>query len=247
MDYFNVTTLIFEEIYDMKKDPLDANRVQLLKLLLDKSALKQDIAIDCEKVFDTFKEKIKVELETLQKSITDPRIRLSFVDKGKHEIYVYIGSDVLVFNLHQNIFRLPDNNPLWGTSYFNEKENNGYFGIINVYNFLAESFLQNRLDDHGYLIGRIFINHERHFMIEGKGSIGSHFRDPQHLLLNDQLIGVILQMFFAYALQFDLYIPPFEYFSEVSVAQIQYIGNSLKLQTAKRLGFKMSAEDTDFF
>jgi hypothetical protein len=109
----------------MAKDPLEANRAQLLKLLLDKSALKQDIADDCEKVFESFKEKIKVELETLQKSITDPRIRLSFVDKGKFEIHVYIGSDVLVFNLHQNVFRLPDNNPLWGTNYFSKNENNG--------------------------------------------------------------------------------------------------------------------------
>ncbi len=231
----------------MAKDPLEANRAQLLKLLLDKSALKQDIADDCEKVFETFKEKIKIELETLQKSIPDPRIRLNFIDKGKFEIHVYIGSDVLVFNLHQNVFRLPDNNPLWGTNYFSKNENNGYFGIINVYNFLAESFLQNRMDDRGYLIGRIFINHERHFMIEGKGSIGAHFRDPQHLLLNDQLVGVIVQMVFAYALQFDLYIPPFEYYSEVSVAQIQYIGETLKLQTAKRLGFKMSADDTEIF
>jgi len=231
----------------MAKDPLEANRAQLLKLLLDKSALKQDIAEDCEKVFESFKERIKVELDTLQKSITDPRIRLSFVDKGKFEIHVYIGSDVLVFNLHQNVFRLPDNNPLWGTNYFSKNENNGYFGIINVYNFLAESFLQNRMDDRGYLIGRIFINHERHFMIEGKGAIVAHFRDPQHLLLNDQLTGVIVQMVFAYALQFDLYIPPFEYYSEVSVAQIQYIGETLKLQTAKRLGFKMSDEDNEIF
>jgi hypothetical protein len=30
---------------------------------------------------------------------------------------------------------------------------------------------------------------------------------------------------------------------QVSVAQIQYIGETLKLQTAKRLGFKMQADD----
>ena len=52
----------------MAKDPLEENRAQLLKLLLNKSALKQDIAEDCEKVFETFKEKIKIELDTLQKN-----------------------------------------------------------------------------------------------------------------------------------------------------------------------------------
>ena len=52
-------------------------------------------------------------------------------------------------------------------------------------------------------------------------------------------------MSFAHALDFDLYIPPFEFLDEISVAQIQSIGESLKLQTGKRLGFKMRAEDTD--
>jgi hypothetical protein len=88
----------------MAKDPLEENRAQLLKLLLNKSALKQDIADDCEKVFETFKEKIKIELDTLQKTITDQRIRLKFVDKGKFEIYVYIGSDVLVFKSSSKCF-----------------------------------------------------------------------------------------------------------------------------------------------
>jgi hypothetical protein len=45
----------------MAKDPLEANRAQLLKLLLDKSALKQDIAEDCEKVFESFKPNVETE------------------------------------------------------------------------------------------------------------------------------------------------------------------------------------------
>jgi nitrogen fixation protein len=52
-------------------------------------------------------------------------------------------------------------------------------------------------------------------------------------------------MSFAHALEFDLYIPPFDFLDEISVAQIQSIGESLKLQTGKRLGFRMSAEDND--
>jgi hypothetical protein len=34
-----------------------------------------------------------------------------------------------------------------------------------------------------------------------------------------------------------------EYLSEISVGQIQMMGESLKLQTAKRLGFKMKHEE----
>jgi nitrogen fixation protein len=52
-------------------------------------------------------------------------------------------------------------------------------------------------------------------------------------------------MTFAYALSFDLYIPPYEIQDEISVNQMHYMGETLKLQTGKRLGFKMRSEDTD--
>jgi hypothetical protein len=188
---------------------------------------------------------IKIELAELQKSVTDKRVRLSFHEKGEAEIHVYVGSDVLVFTLHSNVFRLPDSNALWGTSYFKEDENHGYFGVIYIYNFLAQSFLQNRLNDSGYLIGRILINHERHFLVEGKGTLGRLFQDPQNMELNEQIIGLIVQLSFHYALTFDLLVPPFEVMEELSVSQIQQIGDELKLKTAKRLGFKRSSEESE--
>jgi hypothetical protein len=226
-------------------NPLDANRQQLIDLLMHKSALKQDIADDLELVFDDLRKLIEIEINALKEVITDERVRLFIKDRGDHEFHVYIGSDVLVFNLHHNVFRLPDSNPLWGTSYFKSQPNNGYFGTIHIYNFLAESLQQNRLDDQGYLLARIFVNHERHFFIEGKGSLGYTFSDPQHMLLSAEMLQLIAQMSFAYALQFDLYIPPFELMDEVSVGQIYVMGEQLKLRTAKRLGFKMSKDETE--
>jgi hypothetical protein len=212
---------------------------------MHKSALKQDIADDLELVFDDLRKLIEIEINALKEVITDERVRLFIKDRGDHEFHVYIGSDVLVFNLHHNVFRLPDSNPLWGTSYFKSQPNNGYFGTIHIYNFLAESLQQNRLDDQGYLLARIFVNHERHFFIEGKGSLGYTFSDPQHMLLSAEMLQLIAQMSFAYALQFDLYIPPFELMDEVSVGQIYVMGEQLKLRTAKRLGFKMSKDETE--
>ena len=229
----------------MTKNPTENNRAQILQVLLDKSVLKQDISNDSEKVFALLKAHIKIELAELQKSVTDKRVRLSFHEKGEAEIHVYVGSDVLVFTLHSNVFRLPDSNALWGTSYFKEDENHGYFGVIYIYNFLAQSFLQNRLNDSGYLIGRILINHERHFLVEGKGTLGRLFQDPQNMELNEQIIALIVQLSFHYALTFDLLVPPFEVMEELSVAQIQQIGDELKLKTAKRLGFKRSSEESE--
>lgn len=226
-------------------DPIIANRQQLIDILMHKSALKQDIADDLEMVFTQLRGLIEQEFMALKEVITDQRVRLFIKDRGDHEFHVYIGSDVLVFNLHHNVFRLPDSNPLWGTSYFKSNPNNGYFGTIHIYNFLAESMQQNRMEDLGNLIARIFVNHERHFFIEGKGALGYTFSDPQNMLLSEQLLQLIAQMAFAYALQFDLYIPPFEYMDNVSVGQIFMMGEQLKIKTAKRLGFKMSADDIE--
>jgi hypothetical protein len=223
------------------------NRKVILDLLLNKSALKQNIADDCEKVFAEMKDIICKEISELQKHISDKRIRLSTKEKGDYEIHVYIGSDVLVFHLHNNVFRLPDDNALWGTNYLSSDEKNGYFGIIYVYNFLAASFEQNRVNDPGYLIGRLFINHDRHFMMEGKGQLGFLFRDLENTVLTDELIGMIVQSAFAFALQFDLLIPPYEYVHELSVGEIQVISNNLQIQTGKRLGFKMKTDDSEVF
>jgi len=227
----------------MSDNPIEKNRSQIVKLLHDKSALKQDIADDGEKIFNDLKNVLKKEIEALREKVSDERVRLSCDDRGNFEMYAFIGSDLLVFNLHPNVFRLPDHNPLWGTSYFKQDDSRGYFCTIYVYNFLAESYLKRRTDDRGYLLARIFINKDKHFFIEGQGQIGHIFRDPEHQIITEPLLHALTQMLFAHAIQFDLYIPPFEMMEQVSVAQIQYIGETLKLQTAKRLGFKMQADD----
>ncbi|MFM7662091.1 MAG: hypothetical protein ACKO6A_05465 [Bacteroidota bacterium] len=217
---------------------LDQNREAILNLLTSKSALKQDVAGDSEKVFESFKQIIISELEELKKKVNDERIRLSYEDRGKYEIIVFIGSDMLVFHLHTNVFRLPDSSPLWGTKYFASNENNGYFAVIHIYNFLAESYLRNRFDDIGNLIARVMMNYDNHFMVEGRGHLGAIFRDPEHAILNENYIRLVVQLSFAFALQFDLYLPPYEYLEEITVAQVLEISDSLKISTSKRMGFK---------
>lgn len=222
-------------------------RDEIVDLLLNKSAMKQDIADYSEKVLSSFKDIAKEELDILSKSVDDTRVRLRFKDNGKFEFRVFVGSDALVFQLHTNVFRLPDDNPLWKTSYLTENGANGYFAIINIYNFLAESFEKNRFGDAGYLIGRIFINHEGHFMVEGKGQLGFLFRNLQEELITEDSMRHIVQCSMAYALEFDLITPPFEMIQEVNIMQINQISSDLKVATGKRLGFKFKADDNNIF
>lgn len=226
---------------------MEENRKLIQTILEKKSALKQDIFQDTKVQFEKFKQCVLHEIGELRKVITDDRIRLHVEHKGDFQIQVYIGSDVLVFQMHTNVFRLPDEHPLWKSPYLEEDKERGYFGIINVYNFLAESYLKNRLNDIGYLIARIFINKDEHFMVEGKGQLGFLFRDLSKAELNDAIRTHIIHSAFVFALEFDLLTPPYEVVSKVSVVQMLEMKSSESLSTGKRLGFKFEAEDKDIF
>ncbi len=231
---------------DYTKDS-EKRREKLIDLLVNKAALKQDIADYAETVLERFKRMVEKELKVLGKHVDDQRIRLVFKDNGKYEFRVHVGSDALVFQLHSNVFRFPDENPIWKSKYLKENGANGYFAVINVYNFLAESIEKSRSNDAGYLIGRIFLNHDEHFLMEGKGQLGFLFRDLENGKLTDEVICQIIQSCFSFAIEFDLITPPYDLVQEVSLFQINAISSDLHLSTGKRLGFKFKAEDSNFY
>lgn len=216
-------------------------------ILEQKAGLKQDIFQDTKNHFERFKKQLLEEIGSLRSLVEDSRIRLHVEYKGEFQAQVFVGSDVLIFQMHTNVFKLPDEHPLWQTDYLKEDKTRGYFGIINIYNFLAESYLKNRMNDLGYLIGRVFINKDEHFMVEGKGQLGFLFRDLTNSVLTDSILTHIIQVSFAYALEFDLLTPPYEIVSKVTVFQMHEIEANSQLSTGKRLGFKFEAEDTDIF
>lgn len=226
-------------------ESLHPNSKKIVDLLVDKSALKQDVYEDSHNAFNQLRELVKAEVELLKQCVDDKRIRLSIVEKSQSEFQVFIGSDVLVYQVHSNVFRLEDGHPLWDSAYLQEDTTRGFFGIIHVYNFLAESFLQNRFNDPGYLIGRIFVNKDSHFFVEGRGQLGFLFKDVAKGEWREGSIRHIIQVSFAYALEFDLFVPPYEMVQELNVGQMQSLGNSYQAATGKRLGFKFRAEDDE--
>lgn len=225
---------------------MDELKANIIDLLSTKAALKQDIASFSESVLDQLKRLAEEEVEDLRGHIPDERVRLKVQDNGTHEFMIYVGSDVLVFQLHQNVFRMPDESGVWKTSYMQENQDRGYFGVINVYNFLAESFEQHRMNDEGYLIGRIFMNFEKHFLVEGKGQLGFLFNDLVNMELSDEKALHIIRVAMKFAIEFDLITPPYTMIQEVSLFQIQAISSDLKLSTGKRVGFKFSSEQEGF-
>lgn len=213
-------------------------REEIVSILKSRSVLKQDIFKVTKDAFQMLKGVLKEEVDLLKSEVgDDDRIRLKYEDKGASEIQLFIGSDVVIFHQHTNVFKFDETNAVWKTSYLKNNPDLGFCGIINIYNFLADSYQYNRLNDLGYLIGRVFINKEDHFMVEGKGQLGFLYRDFMHSVFNEETIRAIVQKVIAYSLNFDLFTPPYDQVQEVSVFEMQQISSSSKLKTGKRLGF----------
>jgi hypothetical protein len=128
------------------------------------------------------------------------------------------------------------------TSYIREDKNRSYCGIINIYNFLADSFKYNRVNDVGYLIGRIFINKDKSYFIEGKREIGLLYNNFGQEILDEKAARQIVESAVMYTINFDLLTPPYDSLKEISLEEMQSMVDSYKLKTGKRLGFKFQAD-----
>ncbi|MBU2018889.1 MAG: hypothetical protein KJ941_04505 [Bacteroidetes bacterium] len=217
---------------------MEGNRKTIVDLLTNKSKLKQDISDVTHAVFDKLKSIINAEITSMRPAIKDDRIRLNWEDKGDFEGKVMIGSDALYFQRHSNVFMLEPEHALMQDEIIQANPSKAYFGVINIYNFLADSVLFHRLNDSGFLIGRIFVNCDSEIFVEGKGQLDFLFKNPKDNPVTEETLKHIVQCAFTHALDFDLYCPPYEVLEEVSLQQILALSADNQLKTSKRLGFK---------
>ncbi len=220
-------------------------RHDLIDTLRSKALLKQQIYDSTFEIFQQLKEILEeyaVEVnQTLEND--DKRIRLEYRDRGKFEVQLQLAGDVLIFSMHTNIFQFERENILWQNSYVKQNKDNAYCGVINVYNFLSDSFRYNRSADEGYLIARIFLNRESQYFVEGKRQVSyRHDRFGQGAITPEALTE-IAENCMSYALEFDLLVPPYDTVKTVTVDQMNTKIEHSKIQTGKRLGYQFRADD----
>ncbi|GAB4277137.1 MAG: hypothetical protein Kow0068_00100 [Marinilabiliales bacterium] len=216
----------------------------IINTLKEKSIVKQ-------KVYDNLVEKFNLLKEVLQETVNeynkelgnDKKMHLEYKDRGAFEAELKIAADLLIFNMHSNIFEFERGHGIWRTKYVQNDPLNSYCGIISIYNFLADSFKYGRMDDLGYLIARLFLNKDNHYFIEGKRQLGFLYNDFENAVLTKEDLKKIVESAILYSLDFDLFVPPYDTVKIVTVAQMKERINKSKIQTGKRLGFKFYADD----
>ena len=222
-------------------------RKLILESIKDKSILKQNVFGNTKEHFKSLKKVLKEIISELEVLIQkeDKRITVSYKEKGEYEVQIKIAGDILIFQMHTNVFKFDSSNSLWKTSYLDQDYHRGYCGIINVYNFLADSFKYNRLNDMGYLIARIFINNENHFMVQGKRQLGFLYNDFVNSVMEEENMKKILESAILYTLEFDLLTPPYDTIKEVTVYEMTELSDNMQVKTGKRLGFQFQADSDE--
>lgn len=217
----------------------------IVNTLIEKSGMKQEVY---EKTFETFC-LIKTVLHDLATELNsdlknnEKRVRLEFRDRGKFEAEIRVAGDILIFSMHSNVFEFDRNHSVWKLPYVQADKLNSYCGMINIYNFLTDSFKYNRNEDLGYLIGRLFVNRENHYFVEGKRQMGFLYNNFGQATVSKDAIRKIIESAILYSLEFDLLVPPYDMVKIASVAQMNTKIENSKLQTGKRLGFKFNSDD----
>ena len=227
----------------MDKSPL---REKILATIINKSTLKQHIFDNTFATFNELKDvlfEIASELDDDLDGKLDKRVRIEYRDRGKFEAQLQIANDLLIFRMHTDVFEFDSNHIIWQNEYVQAERDNSYSGVIDIYNFLSDSFKFNRNADEGYLIGRIFINREKCFFVEGKRpTLVRPMAFGKEKITREDLIA-IMETAINYAINFDLLVPSYEDNKRVTVDQFNSKMDNSKFITGKRIGYEFNVDD----
>lgn len=229
----------------MAEDTVD-NTTLILNSLKEKAVVKQEVYQTTLNLFNTTKKVIKYLITNYKKQLkTSPqKISLEYLDKGQFEAEMRIASDLLVFNMHSNVFEFPQEHWIWSNEYVKKDANNSYCGIIHIYNFLADSFKYKRVNDFGFIIARIFINREGHYFVEGNQDFGSINDDFGVNKLDIAILREIIQYIILNTIEVDLLVPSLEDVQVATVGQMLDKQNTSRMKTGKPMGFRSNTNNT---
>jgi len=223
-----------------QQDPLE----QIQHMLESKSSAKQITYRNLLSAFDLLTKESKRIITELKKRVKpgDEDVTVDFKHINEHEFHVKLAGDLLVFVLHTNVVTFSDEHSLMKSDYIKEKEINRYFGQIMIYNFMSDSIKYNRMNDPGYLLARILINHENRFLAEGEGQLGFLYNMISQASIAEQDLNTIVKLALRIAIENDLMAPPFPDVRFITVYQKNE--KTQELGAGKKIGFKMSFQNS---
>jgi len=222
-----------------EKDPFDR-----IKFLLEsKSTAKQITYKNLLAAFNSLrKEASRIASDlTAKAKPNDEDVTIYFREVNEHEFEVKLAGDLLSFVLHTNIVTFDPNSEVMKDPYITQNFVNRYFGQIMVYNFMADSLKFNRVNDPGYLLVRLLVNHEGRYVVEGDGNLASLAGKISADPITEQELAILVKLAMTLAIENDLMAPSFPDVRFITV--FQKMEKTQELGAGQKIGFQMSYQN----
>ncbi len=219
-----------------EEDPL--GRIQ--KLLEHKSTAKQVTYKKLIAAFESLARESKAVMTELKKRTKpgDEDVTLAFERVNEHEFHIKLAGDMLVFVLHTNIVTFDESHEVMKDPYIRAADINRYFGQIMIYNFMSDSIRFHRVNDPGYLLARLLINHDGRYIIEGEGKLGVVFSHISESAITEADLNVLVKLALTLAIENDLMAPPYTQVKFITL--YQKLEKTQELGAGQKIGFRMS-------
>ncbi|KAA9327275.1 hypothetical protein F0P96_17425 [Hymenobacter busanensis] len=214
--------------------------------LKQKSSAKQSIFRNTEATFDCLRkvsQELVVEL-TRRLSPLDSSVLIEYRPINELEFHIKFSGDLLVFVMHSNIITFPDDFPLFNTKYVLDDFRRRFFGHIMAYNFMADSIKYQRMNDPGYLVGRLLVNIDHHYFIEGVKQLEMPDHDMADDPVTDDAMRLFVESAMIAAVNNDLIAPPIQDIQKISVKQ--KVENQ-QVSRGSKVGFSFRNEQRSAF
>ncbi|MDR2084694.1 MAG: hypothetical protein LBP67_06845 [Bacteroidales bacterium] len=214
----------------------------LYKELVDIYSLESEVYSKTKESFNILHEAAVDFDKSFKQFHTEEKVPVAVFKHGTNEFELTVGGDMIVFILHTNVFEFSRNHEIMKTPYMKENKNRAQCGQILIYNFIADSIKLKRSLDSGYMIGRIMINNEGHYFVEGKREIGMLLNRFATSKFDADAAKTILKSAIEYVMHFAPLVPDYELLQEITVDQFIQIRDFMQIKTSKRMGFTFNPD-----
>ncbi|SET56120.1 hypothetical protein [Hymenobacter actinosclerus] len=194
---------------------------QIFEGLKQKSSAKQAIYRQTLDTFELLRQVSQELVLELSNKVTafDSSVLIEYRPVNEMEFHIRFSGDLLMFVLHSNIVTFPDDYGPMPTKYVEQDFRRRFFGHIMAYNFMADSIKYQRLNDPGYLVGRLLINIDRHYFLEGVQQLELPDNDMSDNLVTEDGLRLFVESAMIAAVNNDLIAPPMTDIQKITVKQ----------------------------
>jgi hypothetical protein len=219
---------------------------QIFEGLKQKSTAKQAIYRNTQAAFDCLRlvsQELVVEL-TRRLTPLDSSVVIEYRSINDMEFHIRFSGDLLVFVMHSNIVTFPDEYGPMPSKYVEADFRRRFFGHIMAYNFMADSIKYQRMNDPGYLVGRLLVNIENHYFLEGVQQLELPDNDMSDNRITPNAMRLFVESAMIAAVNNDLVAPLLPEIQKISVKQKL---ENQQVSRGSKVGFSFSAQQPQVF